>query len=166
MNDRPAGLRSRIEQFLAAHNTLTLATVSPDGTPAAAAVFYAHDVKLNLYFLSAAGTVHSENLAHNPACAGAIQEEGQDWREIHGLQLRGSAEPARGNEVGRAAALYGRRYAFVAGLLAGSEGPQVLAGPLARARFYILRPAWLRLIDNRVRFGHKEELVLAAEEAQ
>lgn len=153
-------LRARIEAFLAEHTTVTLATVAPDGTPAAAAVFYAHDADLNLYFLSEERTQHGQNMLANPAVAGTIQADGQDWRAIRGLQLRGRATLAAGTDLARAAAVYSRKYAFVAALLAGGQGPGVLAGPLARARFWVLRPTWFRLIDNTVRFGFKEELVL------
>jgi uncharacterized protein YhbP (UPF0306 family) len=73
--------------------------------------------------------------------------------------VRGQARPAAGTEFARAAAVYGRKYAFVGGLLAGSSGAGVLAGPLARARFWVLQPAWFRLIDNTVQFGFKEEWV-------
>lgn len=154
-------LRARITAFLAEHTTVTLATVGADGAPAAAAVFYAHDADLNLYFLSEERTQHGQNLLANPAVAGAIQADGQDWRAIRGLQLRGRAEPASGAALAHAAAVYGRKYAFVAALLAGAQGPGVLAGPLARARFWALRPSWFRLIDNTVRFGFKEELIPA-----
>jgi hypothetical protein len=41
-----------------------------------------------------------------------------------------------------------------------ASGPAVLRGPLASSRFYVLRPAWIRLIDNTQGFGHKEELHL------
>ena len=60
----------------------------------------------------------------------------------------------------RAVAIYGARYVFVASLLAGQSGPAALTGPLARARFWVLRPTWFRLVDNTVRFGHKDELLL------
>ena len=60
-------------------------------------------------------------------------------------------------ELAHAVAVYGRKYAFVAALLAGSSGAGVLGGPLAKARFWVLRPSWIRLIDNTVRFGFKEE---------
>jgi len=39
-----------------------------------------------------------------------------------------------------------------------------LTGPLAQARFWVLRPAWFRLIDNTVRFGFKETLALGGQE--
>jgi uncharacterized protein YhbP (UPF0306 family) len=153
-------LRERLAAFLAQHTTLTLATVGADGIPAAAAVFYAHDAELNLFFLSEEQTQHGQNLLANGQVAGTIQADGQDWRAIRGLQLRGEARPATAAEWPHAAALYGRKFAFVAALLAGDAGPGVLTGPLARARFWVLRPRWLRLVDNTVRFGYKEELVL------
>lgn len=150
----------RIRAFLAQHTTLNLATVGEDGSPAAAAVFYAADDALNLYFLSEERTEHGRNLIRRGMAAGTIQADGQDWRALRGLQLRGQARIANADELAHAVATYGRRFAFVAGLLAGRSGPGVLAGPLARARFWILQPTWLRLTDNTVRFGHKEELHL------
>jgi uncharacterized protein YhbP (UPF0306 family) len=155
-----AEVAGRVRTFLAQHTTLTLATVREDGTPAAAAVFYAADDALNLYFLSEERTEHGQNLIPQGIVAGTIQVDGQDWRTIRGLQLRGHARIVNSDELTRAVTTYGRRFAFVAGLLAGQSGPGVLTGPLARARFWIFQPSWIRLIDNTVRFGHKEELRL------
>jgi len=172
MSANGEGLRARINAWLAAHTTVTLATVGADGTPAAAAVFYAHDADLNLYFLSEERTQHGLNLAANPLVAGTIQVDpltgtgGPDWRTIRGLQLRGVATLVPAGELAHAAAVYGRKFAFVGELLkrparglVGSEGSGELIGPLARARFWVVRPAWFRLIDNTVRFGFKEEWV-------
>ena len=155
-----AALGDRIAAFLAEHTTLTLATVDAEGAPAAAAVFYAHDAGFNIYFLSEERTEHGRNLLADARVAGTIHADGQDWRGIRGLQVRGQARPAAGTELVRAAAVYGRKFSFVAAALAGSGSPGVLAGPLARARFWVLQPAWFRLIDNTVRFGFKEEWVL------
>jgi uncharacterized protein len=153
-------LLGRIASFLAGHTTLSLATIGDDGEPAVAAIFYAHDAALNLFFLSELRTAHGRNLAARPIVAGAIQDDGQDWRTIRGLQLRGRAEPVAATGLPHAMAVYGRKYLFLASLFAGADGPGILRGPLARARFYVLRPAWLRLVDNTVSFGHKEELIL------
>ncbi len=155
-------LRARILAFLAAHTTLSLATRGPDGAPQAAALFYAHDDDLSLYFLSDPATRHARALAADPRVAATIQDDGQAWQEIQGLQIAGTAAPVEGAAaLARAAARYAARFDFLAGLLQGSgEGPLTLVGPLARSRFYVLRPRWMRLIDNRARFGHKEELVL------
>ncbi len=153
-------MRGRIEAFLAAHTTLTLATVGSDGAPAAAAVFYAHDGDLSLYFLSEERTAHGRDLLANPIVAGAIQADGQDWPTIRGLQVRGTASLAGPGDVARAAAVYGRKYAFVAVALVGAEGPGILTGSLAKARLWVLRPRWFRLIDKIVLFGFKEEFDL------
>ncbi len=157
-DSRARSLQERIAEFLAGHTTLTLATVGPDGSPAAAAVFYAHDPDLNLYFLSEESTRHGRNLLADPQVAGTIQEDGQDWRLIRGLQLLGQAFPVTASQMVWAGAVYGRKYAFAGGL------PAVLAGPLARARLWVLRPTWFRLIDNTVHFGFKEELLLGGQD--
>jgi hypothetical protein len=146
--------------FLREHTTLALSTVDESGAPAVAAVFYAPDDELNLFFLSEERTEHGRNMLANPRVAGAIHADGQDWRSIRGVQLRGRATVAAGSELPRAVKTYAARYAFVASLLAGQSGPAALTGPLARARFWVLRPTWFRLIDNTVRFGYKEELAL------
>jgi uncharacterized protein len=151
------GPRARIARFLAAHTTMALATVGSDGVPAAAAVFYAHDDALNLYILSEERTQHGQNMLAHPQVAAAIHADGQDWRAIRGLQARGTVSLVAAGELTHAVAVYGRKYAFVAALLAGSGEPSVLGGPLAKARFWVLRPIWFRLIDNTVRFGFKEE---------
>ncbi len=153
-----AGILERIRLFLAEHSTLTLATIAPGGAPSAAAVFYAADAELNLYFLSEAGTEHVENMHARPLVAATIQADGQAWRQIRGLQLRGTAERVPAQELAHAVATFGRAQDFLAGALAGGPGPLVLAGPLARAGFWVIRPVWLRLVDNTVRFGFKETL--------
>jgi uncharacterized protein YhbP (UPF0306 family) len=152
--------RRRVLAFLREHTTLALATVDPSGAPAVAAVFYAADDDLNLFFLTEERTEHGRNMLANPHVAAAIHADGQDWRAIRGVQLRGRAAIATAAELPHAIKTYAARYAFVASLLAGQSGPAVLTGPLARARFWVLRPSWFRLIDNTVRFGYKEELTL------
>jgi uncharacterized protein YhbP (UPF0306 family) len=153
----------RVAAFLRERTTIALATIGEEGLPAVAPVFYAADDELNLYFLTEERTEHGRNMLANPQVAGAIYEDGQEWRAIRGLQLKGRAEIATGAALTRAIMTYASRYVFVASLLAGQAGPAVLSGPLARARFWVLRPAWYRLTDNTVRFGHKEELRLQEE---
>jgi hypothetical protein len=139
-----------------------MATAGADGASAAAALFYAADQQLNLYFLSEEHTEHVRNLMARPLVSATVQEDGQDWRSICGIQLRGIAGPVSRTDWPRAAAIYVRRFSFLESILTGAESPGALLGPLARAKFYVLRPTWIRLIDNRVRFGHKDELWLGA----
>ncbi|MGB6337130.1 MAG: pyridoxamine 5'-phosphate oxidase family protein [Thermoanaerobaculia bacterium] len=156
MSDLPSHLLA----FLHHHDTMTLATIGPAGEPQAAAVFYAADEELNLYFLSDPGSRHGRNLAREPRVAATIQADGQDWQEITGLQIEGTAAVIEGpDEIARVAQLFAGRFDFLRELLA--EGDAVAApelqGPLASSRFYVVRPTWIRSIDNKRGFGHHEE---------
>ncbi len=136
--------------LLSSHNTLSLATTGPDGAPHAAAVFFAVDDDLTLYFLSEPKTMHAQHIGDGATVAATIEENNQDWKSIRGLQLHGWAEPCSGIEEERARTVYAARFPFVA-------RAETLAGPLSRVRYYKLTPTWIRLIDNTLGFGHKEE---------
>jgi hypothetical protein len=154
-------LAARIRAFLAAHNSMTLATAGPDGAPQAAAVFYAAGDDLDLYFLSSPRSRHSANLAVEPRVAATVHADGQAWQAIQGLQIEGQAFLVDGvRQTAHAARVYAGRFEFLRGLLDGTNGPTTLAGPVASSRFYVLRPRWIRLIDNTLGFGHREELSL------
>ncbi len=162
-----ADLTSRVQDFLAQHNTMTLATVGQDGEPRAAAVFYAADKGLNLYFLSSPNSRHSQNLARTPRVAATVHADGQAWQAICGLQIEGTARQVDGvRELAHAARVYAGRFEFLKGLLGADDagGPVSLAGPVASSRFYVLRPTWIRLIDNAMGFGHKEEVMIMPSE--
>ncbi len=132
--------------FLQEHQTLTLATVGPDGTPHAAALFYAYTEDLRLIFLSAPDTQHAQHIGNSAPVAVTIQADGQDWRRIIGLQLHGIAGPADEN----ARRIYLARFSFIA-------RTESLVQLLRGVRFYVIMPTWVRLIDNRLGFGHKQE---------
>ena len=70
---------------------------------------------LNLYFLSEERTQHGQNMLANPQVAATIQADGQDWRAIRGVQVRGTASLVAAGELAHTAAVYGRKYAFVGG---------------------------------------------------
>ena len=144
-------MHSRILSFLAAHNTLTLATISADGHPHACALFYAVGPGPTLYFLSDPGAEHARHIGDGNQIAATIQQDGQAWQEIRGLQLRGYAAPCiTASDQAAAREIYAARFPFVA-------TASRLAEALARARYYKITPSWIRLIDNTLRFGHKEE---------
>ncbi|HEY51960.1 MAG TPA: pyridoxamine 5'-phosphate oxidase [Caldilineae bacterium] len=144
-------MSSRILSFLTAHNTLTLATIGPKGRPHACALFYAVGPGPTLYFLSDPATTHAQHIGAGSQIAAAIQQDGQDWREIRGLQLHGFAAPClTANEKATAHQIYAARFPFVA-------TASRLAEALARARYYQIAPSWMRLTDNTLGFGHKEE---------
>ncbi len=145
-----ADFRSRLKAFLAAHTTLTLATIGEDGRPQAAPLFYAETADLSLIFISEPKARHSRNLARDNRVAATIYADGQLWQNIRGLQVEGTAAALAGEAARAARVVYLAKFPFIA-------ESKVLAAALALVTFYQLSPAWFRLIDNSRGFGHKEE---------
>jgi flavin prenyltransferase len=145
-------------EFLA-QPVLTLATSGADGAAHAAAVYFASgemntvdqnpDLEsLVLYFFSEATAQHCADLQHNPRAAAEIHPPAATWQQIRGLQLRGQVRKVQpGPEWDAAWELYRAKFPFVA----------ELKEVVVRNTLYAFTPAWLRLIDNRRGFGHKEE---------
>ena len=142
-----------LTDFLAAHSTLTLATLAADGGPSAASLFFAADEAARLYWVSAPSTRHSQNLAAHPRAAVTISAATWQWTEIAGVQLEGTVRALPPGADWQAAwALYGAKFPFASRF----------AAELARTYFYVLTPRWARLIDNSRGFGHKDELTFPA----
>lgn len=141
-----------VQDILAETTTMTLATCSMQGEPHAAAVYFASDERLRLFFFSDPKSQHVRDGMENPQAAVAIHPECSDWRDIHGLQLRGRVERVAAPEAWRAAwEIYTAKFPFVAGLKA----------IVSRNALFVFIPKWIRLVDNRRRFGHKEEFHLS-----
>lgn len=153
---------------LAGCRTLTLAT-SGGKTPAAAALFFASDADLNLYFISSASTRHVENLLANPEVAVTVNADADDWRAIQGLQIEGRAEPVEQADDARVRALYLAKFPEIASLLAapadGDVDGKKVASKMGEARFYRIVPRKIRIIDNTRGFGHHDEFLASGERA-
>lgn len=148
-------LRTRISQFLAAHTTLTLATVAEDGRPQAASLFFAEMEDLSLIFISEQKVRHSQNIARDGRVAATIYADGQPWQTIRGLQLEGACVALSGQAARVAREVYLAKFAFI-------KTDKILAAMLHFVTFYQISPTWLRLIDNSRGLGHKEELRLSS----
>ncbi len=144
-------LPSAVDQYLAQHHVMTLATQGDDG-PWAAAVFYARDGD-DLVFLSSPGSRHSRNLALQPRCAVTIQGDATDWRQIRGIQAEGLVRQASGADLVQARACYERRFAFVR----PQSAAPALASALARVHWYRLQIRRLHYIDNQRGFGQRQQ---------
>ncbi len=142
---------NEIGEFLRSQSTLTLATVSPEGIPAAADLYYAADKALDLYFISDPATNHARYLAANPRVAGSIHAPSWHWREIRGVQFEGVCSAVR-RPAERAAALavFGQKFTFLTAFAAAVTWHTV----------YRITPHWLRWLDNSVAFAHKVEWVM------
>jgi uncharacterized protein YhbP (UPF0306 family) len=154
-------LRERVLAYLAAHNTVALATAH-DGVPWAATVFYAN-LGTDLYFLSEPKTRHCQNLLADARVAGAINEDYRDWQQIKGIQLEGQATEVTGKiELARALAAYLGKYPFVKQFLSPGQllqGVQI-AGKSFDIRLWRLRPERLYYLDNARGFSNRQELPL------
>ena len=143
--------RAEVAAFLKKHTTLTIATVDREAWPQAASVFYTSDEALNVYWVSGEKSRHSQNLERVSRIAVTIHNETWDWRDIHGVQFEGPARRVIDpDETDRAWALFRDKFPFTA----------EFTDQIARSSFYVLKPQWLRLIDNSKYFGHREEFTL------
>ena len=151
MDKRTAKLQEKITEFLAKRSTMTLATVNAEGQPQAAALFFATEDDGSLVFVSSPKSRHGANITLNGRAAVAIHGETWDWKEIAGVQMEGEVHripPGMGRE--RAWEVYKAKFPFVI----------EFALEVMRSEFYRFVPKWVRLIDNSVRFGYKEEIIL------
>ena len=155
-------LRAEIEAFLAAHHTVSLATVDDQGAPHAANVLYALD-GLALYWMSDADTRHSRHIEARRRVTATIAPDYADFRLIRGLQIFGTARRLAGAKSLATARRMVSRYGFLATL---ANGPAALRAAFEKAGFYCLEPERITLIDNTKGFGHKETLELPGGESR
>lgn len=153
--------RAAITDFVTSHNTLTLATSGPSG-PWASAVFYAVDEDLTFYFKSSPSTRHGQNLADNPMAAATIQDDGQDWASIQGVQMSGTCSLTDIDTAPHIDDLYRQKFTFLNDESLADDPPdlQLIAKRFNDTPWYTLQPDKIRLIDNATEFAHKIELSL------
>ena len=128
-----------------------LAVTEADGNPYAAALFYAIDDKLRFYVATDPSTRHGKALLANPCVAGTVQLDRQDWKEIQGVQFRGICHQLGGAERAAAREIYCARFPFL------QEPNSILTQALTKTTLWRIDITWIRLINNRLGFGHKEE---------
>ena len=152
-------LKQQVLDYLASHNTMTLATCEGDA-PWAATVFYASD-DLKLYFFSSPESRHCQNLTANSRVAVTIQEDYKDWRVIKGIQLEGKTELVDSViEKAKAIVIYARKYPAVIKLFTDPTSG-VYHKAFLKVKFYRVLPERLFYIDNEQGFGKRQELPIA-----
>jgi uncharacterized protein YhbP (UPF0306 family) len=146
------GLRPRLLAFLRGHQVLTLAVAGNAAAPHAAALFYAVDDKLRFYVVTDPGTLHGEAMAGGCPVAGTVQRDQQSWHQLQGIQFHAPrAEQLLDDRSRRQGwGIYTTRFPFL-------PGNDVLTAALAKTALWRIEPDWIRLVDNRLGFGHKEE---------
>ena len=149
-------LSAASRDFIAAQNTLTLATTNADGSPHACDLFYAFAGDV-FYFLSDPKTRHIQNLARAPRASATLHGVSQGWQDIRGVQISGASVRVDDlAERARAFAHYLVKYAFVREMLPRVELLGHAHEIFGVVDLYKLTPRWLRWIDNTQGFGYKE----------
>jgi hypothetical protein len=150
MGDKRKELET-IAALLREESTLALATTDERGHPCVAPLFYIADEELTLFWLSSQSSLHSQNLKRTPMAAVTIYRHTENWKEIRGVQLRGSvtviADP-------------GRRRALIETYCERFQLGVLFTAAISQCSLYALRPVYFRYIDNSRVFGHKFEIAL------
>ena len=144
---KPAALKSSLEKLFSL-STMTLATSGEQGEVHAADVYFACDEHLTLYFFSSADSQHSRDIHRNPGAAATIHADGEGWRGILGLQLRGDCAEVTTPKIWEQAwKIYLEKFPFV----------DELEEAIKVNQLFCFVPRWIRLVDNNQGFGYKEE---------
>lgn len=149
-------LPTAAREFLESHQTATVATVDPDGRPHAANVQYVSDRAMNLYFISAPNSAHSQHIRQLATAAVTVYDHDDRPDRIRGVQIHSQGHLLdKLNAHPHVLELYLSKFPFAA-----SADFQKL---IAAQHFFKLTPHWLRLIDNTRSFGFKAEQHLPAQ---
>ena len=153
----------RAAAILASCSTMTLATNGPDG-PWAADVFFASASAGEHFFISSPNSRHARNLLAGANIAATVHPDpGSDWRAIRGLQLEGQAMAVPDAELEYARSVYVEKFPFAAALL---RSDSEVASKIAGTTFFVVRVLHLYLVDNRLGFGNRQEIVLSGRGAE
>lgn len=138
-----------VRGFLETQAAMSLATINQHGNPESAPLFYVSDERFNLYWLSSPTSRHSINLTARKQVSAGIYPSVWDWSDIVGLQVEGEAEIIGDDRIReQIMMLYMRKFKL----------PEDFDSAIASSTLYVLRPGWIRWLDNSVRFGYKAEI--------
>ncbi len=150
-----------VGSFLDSISALTLATSGPAG-PWAASLFFVHDEEFNLYFISSQNSRHVQDLLTEPTVAVTVNGDPDNWIDIRGLQISGTAEVVTESGKADATRLYLQKFSDVSRILSApsTDEERKIAGSFRASEFFRIRPRSVRMIDNVKGFGYKTEFLL------
>ena len=127
----------RIEDVIAEHHVLTLATATPCGEPYCCNAFYAYDKASGAFiFTTDLSTHHGKMMAENERVAASILLETRTVGKIQGLQITGKVKPA----------IDGDKMRYI------KDFPYAVVADLSLWR---LEAEMMKFTDNRLGFGKK-----------
>jgi len=128
---------------------MTLATIRPDGYPQATTVSYIHDGP-TLYTVIGLGSQKAANIQHNNKVSATITLDYDDWRQIRGISLGGTAEFVQGaDEMDRIAQALLRKFPELADVIRDTD-----TLPWPGMLFLRIHPTVFSVLDYSVSFGH------------
>lgn len=147
-------------RLVEAQTTMTLATAEADAAWAAP-VYYVF-CRSRFYFFSDPDSRHVREALRSGHSAAAIYGPASSWQEIRGIQMSGViAEVPPGLEAVRAVEAYLKKFSFTREFFGGTETLDLAAfAGRFRVRLYGLSPREVYYLDNAVRFGFRERVVL------
>jgi uncharacterized protein YhbP (UPF0306 family) len=150
-------LDERAEAILRECSTMTLATSGREG-PWAADVFFAPHGSSLLVFISSPNSRHVRDSLDAPAAAATVHfDAGSNWQAIRGLQIEGHVGPIPDDRLTAAREAYFRKFPFAAALLSPDSAVQ---SKTAGTRVYALHVRRMFLVDNRLGFGVRHEVLM------
>lgn len=126
--------KSTVLDFLRSHSICVEASLSPAGTPQAAAIGFVITDQFEIFFDTVDSTRKAGNLRSNPHIAFVIGGVSHD--EARTVQFQGIADEPEGAELERLKTLYFSRF---------PDGPERLKWP--GLTYFRARPTWIRYSD-------------------
>jgi len=148
-------LLQRIELFLNKHHTISIATMAKQELWSAS-VFYVSDKELNNQ------SKHIQGISQNRRVSATINQDVSDWMQIKGLQLQGSVNKLPEHKREAALNVYRQKFSSIHRLLElpETEDEKKIAEQFRSISVFRFKLDWIRLLDNSLGFGSKEEIEL------
>jgi len=153
-------LRRLAEDLIEEQSTMTLATAKSD-TAWAAPIYYAF-LKSRFYFFSDPSSRHIQESVTGGQAASAIYASSATWEGIKGIQMSGSIETVPVSlEAAEAIGAYLKKFPFTKDFFQqGQEVDLAAFSNRFRVRLYRFIPAIIYYLDNGIRFGFREEVII------
>ena len=161
-DDQPgaAELRALAQELIQSQSTMTLAT-GKNSEAWAAPVYYVYH-NAGFYFFSDPASRHIREALESGQASAAIHAPSFDWQDIRGMQMSGRVEHVAGKmEALKAVAAYLGRFPFAKDFFSAGVALDMAAFESRfRVKLYRFAPSLTYYLDNKIRFGFREEVEL------
>ena len=142
-------------------STMTLATCR-ENVAWAAPVYYVF-LKSAFYFFSDPASRHIVETLESGQASGAIHGFASGWQEIRGIQMTGGIETlSKGFESAEVIRVYLKKFQFAKELFSSGAALNLDAFTSRfRVKLYKLKPTLIYYLDNSLRFGFRERVMLS-----